>query len=85
MKITGFELHPFEIHVDANNHTLVKPSGTDKDGKQLHTVIGYYTNVAQALTKIAKIKVKEGVDVVDINTYIQTLKEITESIKPLNQ
>ena len=88
MKISGFELMPYEIHVDNNNHTVSKPTGnTNKEDNPTYTNHGYYSGPIGALNKIAKLKTGERLEdesVVDIYNYIETLKEISKIIQLTN-
>jgi len=83
MTIKDPVLNPYQIEIDSNNHTVQKSTDRlNKKNEPVFEIVGYYSSVEAALTKIARIKSLENnkASALMIRDYISELKEITQSI-----
>jgi len=87
MNIQEESIAPYCIEVDSRNHTVYTESktATDKDGKPVRDVVGYFSTMEGALKKIAKLKTKKyfGEKVITIKSYLVELERISNVLKPL--
>lgn len=72
-------LKPLKFQITESGVSIVEASGVDKDGKLLHKIHGYYTNLDTALRKAVKIlTIRELADFneITIEQYLKKQEEI---------
>jgi len=81
MKIKDKSLGKYEIHQDSGNYSIIETTEyKDKDGKEIIKNVSYCSSMESALKNIVKLRVQEGLDVCDLKTYIERLKEVNQEV-----
>lgn len=79
-------IHNLVINVSENNYTLMLDKHTvDKNGKPVYETLGYYTNLASAVSGARDycIKKRLGDVVCDLREAIDEINQITDEFKNL--
>ena len=71
---------PFQIKVTDVSYNVIENRVSEK-GKDTLITHGYYTDMKQALSKIVKLKAKEDVKTMDLNSYFNRIEDLSNKLE----
>jgi len=76
---------PFQIKVTDVSYNVIEnrvsENRVSEKGKDTLITHGYYTDMKQALRKIVKLKAKEDVKTMDLNSYFNRIEDLSNKLE----